>query len=441
MVVEEAHSRGAWKPLASRGGNRLRSRTSLGHELGHEAQRRPDKSWRYGNPYTFNGSTEATVNLFSTYARDTHGIRAPGGWGWTSYPSRVMRRAREAVEKGGYTKVDVGRKLAMFLQIRDGFGWEAWKQVMRTYNRDAPERPEQLPKEDPAKRDQFLIRFSKATGHNLTRFLRDAWKLELSADAVAQVRDLPDWMPAVGGIERVAVARGSSLTLDLQAEALSLDGAARVTAVGKPKHGTLKPLGAGAWSYTPAPGFEGDDSFTYGIASSTGHRHTTTLTVAVRATGAWLETWRGIPGAAIADLTSDERFPDTPDQTTIVDSFEAKPDRLDNYGARLRSFVIPPATGQYTFWIASDDDGVLQLSNGELPGEAKPIAKVSAYTAPRAWDAKPEQKSAPVRLEKGKRYYLEALLKEGGGKDHLSVAWSGPGIERQIIPGKCLRLP
>ncbi|MBT4816188.1 MAG: cadherin-like domain-containing protein, partial [Lentisphaerae bacterium] len=411
------------------------------HELGHEAQRRPDKSWGYGNPYTFNGSTEATVNLFSTYARDTHGIRAPGGWGWTSYPDRVMKRAREAVDKGGYTKVDVGRKLAMFLQIRDGFGWQAWKQVLRSYNREAKEQPSELPKTDAAKRDQFLIRFSNVTGHNLTRFLRDFWKLDFSPGAIEQVRQLPDWMPAVGGIDRATVAAGDSFVLPLQEEALSLDGTARITAVGKPGHGQLKLTGEGKWSYTPIRGFEGDDTFSYTVSSSTGHTHTTDVTVAVRADGAWLDTWRGVPGVAIANLTGDKRYPDAPDQRTIVDSLEVSPTNLDNYGARLRALLVPPASGLYTFWIASDDAGALYLSNDDQPGGRRCIARVSGYTAKRAWDAAPEQKSAALKLERGRSYYLEALVKEGGGSDHLSVAWQGPDIERQVIPNSCLKLP
>ena len=165
------------------------------------------------------------------------------------------------------------------------------------------------------------------------------------------------------------------------------------------------------------------------------------MAVSVRGSGAWLDTWRGIQGAAIADLTADERFPVEPDDTVIVDSFEAPANRLDNYGARLRALLVPPATGEYTFWLASDDAGELRLSTDDTPANVKPIAKVSGYTAPRAWDANPEQQSKPVRMEAGKRYYLEALQKEGGGNDHLSVAWSGPGRARTVIPSEHLRLP
>ena len=46
-----------------------------------------------------------------------------------------------------------------------------------------------------------------------------------------------------------------------------------------------------------------------------------------------------------------------------------------------------------------------------------------------------------MTLEAGKSYYIEALLKEGGGNDHLSVAWQGPDIERQVVASEHLRLP
>ena len=39
-----------------------------------------------------------------------------------------------------------------------------------------------------------------------------------------------------------------------------------------------------------------------------------------------------------------------------------------------------------------------------------------------------QQRSASVPLVAGQRYYLEALQKEGGGGDHVEVAWAGPGI-------------
>ncbi len=424
--IEHLHANGSWGWF---------------HELGHETQRRPDKSWGWNNPYTFDGSIEATVNIFSVYTRDMHGIKGKAGWGWTTYPPKVMGQALTSVEKGGYTKVGVGQKLAMFLQIRDGFGWDAWKRIFLTYDHDAVANPDRLPTSDAEKRDEFLIRASESVEHNLTKFMRDYWGLELGQAALDRVAGLPDWMPAIGGIAGATIAVGDEITLDLQGDALSLDDRADVVSVGQPTNGTVTGNGDGTWTYAAEEGFEGEDSFTYGVVSSTGHEHETAVAISVRGAGAWLETWNNIAGGAIADLTGDARFPDNPDDITIVDGLEAPANRADNFGARMRAILVPPTDGDYTFWIASDDAGELLLSTDEDSENAKLIAEVGGYSSPRAWDATPEQKSEPVALTGGQRYYIEARLKEGGGNDHLSVAWEGPDIEREVVGADYLRLP
>src|SRR6185369_14339551 len=43
------------------------------------------------------------------------------------------------------------------------------------------------------------------------------------------------------------------------------------------------------------------------------------------------------------------------------------------------------------------------------------------------WNKYASQQSAPISLVAGQGYYIEARMKEGGGGDHLSVAWKVPG--------------
>ena len=104
----------------------------------------------------------------------------------------------------------------------------------------------------------------------------------------------------------------------------------------------------------------------------------------------------------------------------------APSDRGDNLGTRLQALLTAPATGSYTFWIASDDNGRLLLSNSSDPAGRALIARVDSWTAPDAFDTYATQQSAPVNLVAGQQYYIEAFAKEGGGGDNLSVAWSGP---------------
>ncbi|MEK7952070.1 Calx-beta domain-containing protein [Luteolibacter soli] len=115
-------------------------------------------------------------------------------------------------------------------------------------------------------------------------------------------------------------------------------------------------------------------------------------------------------------------------------NFTSAQDVADNYSRRLTGYLKPATTGDYTFWIAGDDDCRLYLSSDGFPANKVEIANVDGYTNYQAWDSQSQQKSAAIPLVAGKVYWLEAQQKEGGGGDHVSVAWQGPGISRQAIP-------
>ena len=58
------------------------------------------------------------------------------------------------------------------------------------------------------------------------------------------------------------------------------------------------------------------------------------------------------------------------------DIFEVPTNALDNYGTRLRGYLCPAVSGNYTFWIASDDNGELWLSTDETEANKTLIANV-----------------------------------------------------------------
>jgi hypothetical protein len=154
------------------------------------------------------------------------------------------------------------------------------------------------------------------------------------------------------------------------------------------------------------------------------------------------EWWLDITGTSVSDLTGNARYPDTPDGMELVDTFEGPVDWQDNYGSRLRGWLFAPMTGDYTFWIAGDDNSELWLSTDEDPTNKRRIASVPGWVPSRDFDntgggaGGPEQKSQPQHLVKGQRYYIEALMKDGTGGDNIAVAWTGPvNPTRQIISG------
>ncbi|MEQ1752349.1 MAG: PA14 domain-containing protein, partial [Prosthecobacter sp.] len=106
----------------------------------------------------------------------------------------------------------------------------------------------------------------------------------------------------------------------------------------------------------------------------------------------------------------------------------------DNYSRRLTSFLKPQVTGDYTFWLAGDDDCRLYLSTDGYQTNKVQIAAVNGWTNYQSWDQNGSQKSATIPLVAGKVYWIEAQHQEGGGGDHVSVAWTGPGISRVAIP-------
>lgn len=156
------------------------------------------------------------------------------------------------------------------------------------------------------------------------------------------------------------------------------------------------------------------------------------------AEGVFREVWTGIEGTAVADLTNDPNFPGHPDSEEILtEAFEAPTDVMDYYGQRLRALVTAPATGNYIFWIAGDDNCELWLSSDASPANRELIASVPGWTASRVWDKYSEQESKSIRLVGGQAYYIEALMKEHGGGDNLAVRWQLPGgaMEEPISGG------
>ena len=121
------------------------------------------------------------------------------------------------------------------------------------------------------------------------------------------------------------------------------------------------------------------------------------------------------------------------DEATPLGSLEAPKNCGDNYVARIRGFLYPPATGDYVFKIASDDQADLFLSLDANPTAKKLIAYHREFTGDKEFNKFPTQKSEPITLQRGKAYYLEVVHQEGGGDDHLAVAWSGPGIAERVI--------
>jgi len=150
------------------------------------------------------------------------------------------------------------------------------------------------------------------------------------------------------------------------------------------------------------------------------------------------EFWWDSPGWEVADVP----LGSAPDQVETATRLQGPTDVAELYGDRMRGFITAPTTGSYTFWLASDDGSELWLSGDEDPAGRRRLAFVDGWTTPLDWHHLPSQRSAPVELVAGARYYVEVLHKESSGGDHLAVGWSRPGESTvepsEVVPGTAL---
>ncbi len=150
------------------------------------------------------------------------------------------------------------------------------------------------------------------------------------------------------------------------------------------------------------------------------------------------EYWTGIGGTSLQSLRKARGYPNAPNGSEQLTSFETYRTLEPDYGSRIRGYVHPPVTGDYRFYITSDDNSGLWLSTDETPDNAVYIAGVSKWSGLREWDRYGEQASGSIRLEAGKKYYIEALHKQGDGKDNLAVGWQRGEGAIEVIDGAFL---
>ena len=146
--------------------------------------------------------------------------------------------------------------------------------------------------------------------------------------------------------------------------------------------------------------------------------------------------WTGISGTLLTNLTNHSNFPNSPSGSDLISSgLEAvgwvgsanvggTSNWSDNYGQKLFGYIVPTTTGNYTFWIASDDYSRFSLSSDGTVGNLASACWIDGWTQLHNFGSAngsttTQQKSSPIHLVADQSYYFEVLHKEGGGGDHV----------------------
>ncbi len=163
-------------------------------------------------------------------------------------------------------------------------------------------------------------------------------------------------------------------------------------------------------------------------------------TVAAAGHGMRCEVWdRDVPDGDAADLVIAGALDRPAGRTRHLDGFAVPAAEMPTVAMAVRGYLTPPATGDYRFAVAADDSAVLYLSSDDQPGHRQLIATVPSYTAEREYHWYAAQTSEPVPLVAGRRYFVEAIVKNVVGQCHLSVVWTTPGgAADRPIPAECL---
>ena len=173
------------------------------HEFGHNHQRLGWKrtesgAWRFDSSrdWTFDGTVEVTVNLFSLYLFEKmYGI--PIGESRRELFPETRKSAKERHIAAGAPFAQWQRDpflaLGMYIELIEEFGWDAIIAVLGSYQRSPlNERP--WDNDNETKRDQWLVRFSNHVGRNLGPFF-DQWGVPVSQGAKDSIAHLPAWLP------------------------------------------------------------------------------------------------------------------------------------------------------------------------------------------------------------------------------------------------------
>jgi enhancin-like peptidase M60 family/peptidase M60-like protein len=154
----------------------------LWHELGHNRQH---------TDWTFDGTVEVTCNLYTLFVLDRISGVAP-----IDHP-RIgpLQEKFEAYVAAGADFAQWKREpflaLYTYVQLQEAFGWESFQGVFQAYlELEEAERP----RGDAAKRDLWLVMFSRAVERDLSSFF-ELWGVPTSREARESVAGLEAWLP------------------------------------------------------------------------------------------------------------------------------------------------------------------------------------------------------------------------------------------------------
>jgi hypothetical protein len=170
--------------------------------------------------------------------------------------------------------------------------------------------------------------------------------------------------------------------------------------------------------------------------------------------GALFEAYNTGGGNAVSMLLTNVNYPANPQDRAFAPTFDSRnvytDDGHEGYGGRMRGLFVPTVSGDWVFYLASDDASELWF-NPAGPDSAGKVKIAEELGCCGVYEplGSPET-SVPIALVAGRAYYIEALYKEGTGGDYVKVAAGlatdprptfDNGLDTDAIPASMLGYP
>ncbi len=149
-----------------------------------------------------------------------------------------------------------------------------------------------------------------------------------------------------------------------------------------------------------------------------------------------LDYWENIRDGRIYILKRAKGFPEKPDGSLTVTMLEGRKNWKEKYGTKISGYLYPPASGRYTFFLIANDEAELYLSDDDNHEKPQKVLSAKSDEPTYDWSSSKVERSSPIQLESGKRYYFEILTADRNGDDYMALGWQMPdGRMERPIPG------
>jgi hypothetical protein len=145
--------------------------------------------------WTFEGSVEVTVNIFSLHAGQLVVGKDIVDQTWPRHTIPIFKKYFSKTPTYDDWSNDHGMALMTFAQLIRHFGWQSMRKFMHDYEVDIKAgHSDKLPKNNQDKIDQWVLRYSRIVGRNIKPQFQ-MFGLPVSDKLDEQLRGLEAWCP------------------------------------------------------------------------------------------------------------------------------------------------------------------------------------------------------------------------------------------------------